>query len=150
MRDYYEILGVAREADTEVIKKAYRQLALKYHPDRNEGSKDAEEKFKEATEAYEVLRDGDKRAAYDRYGHAGVKGATAGGPGYGGFNFADALEAFLRDSGGFGFEDLFGGAGRRGGRQPNRRGSDVRVRLPLTLAEVATGVHKTLKLQLLE
>ena len=150
MRDYYEILGVARDADADTIKKAYRKLALQHHPDRNEGSKESEEKFKEATEAYEVLRDGDKRAAYDRYGHAGVKGAAAG-PGFGGFNFADALEVFMRDFGGFGFEDLFGGAARRGGgRAPNRRGSDVRVRLPLTLAEVATGVHRTLKLQLLE
>ncbi len=150
MRDYYEILGVARDADADTIKKAYRKLALQHHPDRNEGSKDSEEKFKEATEAYEVLRDSDKRTAYDRYGHAGVKGAAAG-PGFGGFNFADALEVFMRDFGGFGFEDLFGGAGRRGGgRSSTRRGSDVRVRLPLTLADVAGGVHRTLKLQLLE
>ncbi len=151
MRDYYEILGVGRDADADVIKKAYRQLALKHHPDRNEGSKDAEEKFKEATEAYEVLRDPEKRAAYDRFGHAGVKGAAGAGAGYGGFNFADALEIFMRDFGGFGFEDLFGGAARRGGgRAGSRRGSDVRVRLPLTLEEVASGVHKTLKLQLLQ
>ncbi len=151
MRDYYEILGVSRDADADTIKKAYRKLALQHHPDRNEGSKDSEEKFKEGTEAYEVLRDPDKRAAYDRYGHAGVKGAAAGPGGFGGFNFADALEVFMRDFGGFGFEDLFGGATRRGGgRQANRRGSDVRVRLPLTLADVATGVHRTLKLQLLE
>ncbi len=150
MRDYYEILGVGRDADADTVKKAYRKLALLHHPDRNEGSKESEEKFKEATEAYEVLRDPDKRAAYDRYGHAGVKGAAAG-PGFGGFNFADALEVFMRDFGGFGFEDLFGGAARRGGgRSSTRRGSDVRVRLPLTLADVANGVHRTLKLQLLE
>jgi molecular chaperone DnaJ len=145
MRDYYEILGVQRNADTEVIKKAYRKLALQYHPDRNNGSKETEEKFKEATEAYEVLRDADKRAAYDRYGHAGVRGAGAG-QGFAGFNFADALEIFMRDFGGFGgMGDLFGAAARGGGGP--RRGADLRVRLPITLAEVATGVHKTIKLR---
>src|SRR5919106_5396804 len=107
MRDYYEILGVARDADADTVKKAYRKLALLHHPDRNAGSKDAEEKFKEATEAYEVLRDPDKRAAYDRYGHAGVKGGSGA---YGGFNFTDALDIFMRDFGGaFGFDDLFTG-----------------------------------------
>jgi molecular chaperone DnaJ len=110
VRDYYEILGVGRDADADSIKKAYRKLALQYHPDRNNGDKEAEEKFKEATEAYEVLRDSDKRAVYDRYGHAGVKGRGAGG-GFGGFGFEDALNIFMRDFGGFGgFEDLFGGA----------------------------------------
>jgi len=151
MRDYYEILGVARDADAEAIKKAYRKLALQYHPDRNGGDKEAEEKFKEATEAYEVLRDADKRAAYDRYGHAGVKGAAAGGfgGGRGGFGFEDALNIFMRDFGGFGgIEDLFGGgARRRGGVQ---RGKDLRVRLPITLVEVSTGVRKTLKLKVLD
>jgi molecular chaperone DnaJ len=153
MRDYYEILAVAKDADGETIKKAYRKLALQYHPDRNGGDKEAEEKFKEATEAYEVLRDADKRAAYDRFGHAGVKrgaGAGAGG-GYGGqagFGFEDALNIFMRDFGGFGgFEDLFGGGGRRGGAQ---RGKDLQVRLPITLAEVATGVRKTLKVKALD
>jgi molecular chaperone DnaJ len=145
MRDYYEILGVQRNADTEAVKKAYRKLALQYHPDRNGGSKEAEEKFKEATEAYEILRDPDKRSAYDRYGHAGVRGAGAG-QGFTGFNFADALEVFMRDFGGFaGMGDLFGAAGRRGAGP--RRGADLRVRLPVSLAEVATGVHKTIKLR---
>lgn len=147
MRDYYEVLGVSRDADTDTIKKAYRQLALQYHPDRNNGSRDAEEKFKEATQAYEVLRDADKRATYDRYGEAGVRGRSGGG--YAGFDFSDALEIFMRDFGGFGVEDLFGmraGGGRRG--RTVRKGQDVRVRLPLTLAEVATGVKKTLKLEL--
>jgi molecular chaperone DnaJ len=146
MRDYYEVLGVDRGADGEAIKKAYRKLALKYHPDRNGGSKDAEEHFREATQAYEVLRDAQKRAAYDRYGHAGVKG-PAGGQGFGGFDFSDALEIFMRDFGGFGFEDLFGGgrrASRRGGPQ---RGADIRLRLPLTLEDVARGVEKTLKVR---
>jgi len=154
MRDYYEILAVAKDADGETIKKAYRKLALQYHPDRNGGDKEAEEKFKEATEAYEVLRDADKRAAYDRFGHAGVKrgaGAGAGG-GFGGqaggFGFEDALNIFMRDFGGFGgFEDLFGGGGRRGGAQ---RGKDLQVRLPITLAEVAAGVRKTLKVKALD
>src|SRR3954465_14820466 len=99
MRDYYEILAIARDADADTIKKAYRKLALQYHPDKNAGAKESEELFKECTEAYEVLRDPDKRAAYDRYGHAGVK-STAGGGAYGGFNFTDALEVFMRDFGG--------------------------------------------------
>ena len=153
MRDYYEVLGVARDADAEAVKKAYRKLALEHHPDRNGGSKDSEEKFKEATEAYEVLRDAQKRAAYDRFGHAGVKagaGAGAGGQGgYAGFGFEDALNVFMRDFGGFGgFEDLFGGGGRR--RAQAQRGQDVRLKLKITLAEVATGVEKRLKVKLLE
>jgi molecular chaperone DnaJ len=147
-RDYYDILGVARGADAESIKKAYRKLALKYHPDRNSGDKGAEEKFKEATEAYEVLRDEEKRSLYDRYGHAGVKRGTAGaGAGFGGFGFEDALNIFMRDFGGFGgFEDVFGGRGR-GAAQ---RGKDLRVKLTLTLAEVASGVRKTLRIAALD
>lgn len=143
VRDYYEVLGVEKAADGDTIKKAYRKLALQYHPDRSGGDKEAEEKFKEATEAYEVLRDADKRAAYDRYGHAGVKrgGAGGGGGGFGGFGFEDAINIFMRDFGGFsGFEDVFGG-GRRG-RGGVQKGKDLQVRLPLTLEEVATGVRK--------
>ena len=145
MRDYYEILGVDRDADTDTIKKAYRKLALKYHPDRNAGSEDAEEKFKEATEAYEVLRDDEKRARYDRFGHAGARSGARGA--YGGFDFSDALEIFMRDFGGFGLDDLFGGRARggrarRGGPQ---QGSDIRLELPITLEEVATGATKTLR-----
>ena len=113
MRDYYEILGVGRNADGDAIKKAYRRLALQYHPDRNQGSAEAEEKFKEATEAYEVLRDGEKRAAYDRYGHAGVRGAGAGAGGFAGFDFTDALNIFMRDFGGFGMGDIFGASQQR-------------------------------------
>lgn len=146
MRDYYEILGVDRGADADAVKKAYRKLALQFHPDRNAGSKESEEKFKEATEAYEVLRDPDKRASYDRYGHAGVRGSGAGGGFAGGFNFADALEIFMRDFGGFGMGDIFGGAGGRQRGGP-RRGSDMRVRLPVTLPEVASGAKKTIKLK---
>src|SRR5690606_31234937 len=146
MRDYYEILGVPRTADADTIKKAYRKLALQYHPDRNNGSRESEERFKEATEAYEVLRDPEKRAAYDRFGHAGVKGGAAGG-GFSGFDFADALNIFMRDFGGFGMEGLFGGgrASRRGGGRS--KGPDLRVRVPLTLSEVAEGAHKTLKVR---
>jgi molecular chaperone DnaJ len=152
MRDYYEILAVAKDADGETIKKAYRKLALQYHPDRNGGDKEAEEKFKEATEAYEILREPSKRAAYDRYGHAGVKsGAGAGGFGGGGFGggfgFEDALNVFMRDFGGFGgFEEMFGGRGRT----RVQRGQDIRLRMRLTLEEVATGVQKKLKVSLLE
>lgn len=150
MRDYYETLGVAREADADAIKKAYRKLAMQYHPDRNNGSADAAEKFKEATEAYEVLRDTQKRAAYDRFGHAGVKAGAGAGPGFGGFDFSDALETFMREFGGLGLDDLFGGrTGRPGGGQ-RRRGSDLRVRAPLSLSEVATGVHKELRVSLLD
>jgi molecular chaperone DnaJ len=149
MRDYYEILGVPRNADGETIKKAYRRLALEHHPDRNGGSKDAEERFREATEAYEVLRDAEKRAAYDRYGHAGVKsGAGAGGGFGGGFSgFEDALNVFMRDFGAFGFEDLLN-QGRR--RSRVQRGQDIRLRLPITLAEVATGARKKLRVSVLE
>ena len=146
MRDYYEILGVARDADSESIKKAYRKLALEHHPDRNNGSKQSEERFKEATEAYEVLRDAEKRSTFDRYGHAGVKGNASD---FSGFNFADALSIFMRDFGGFGMEDLFGGGGGRR-RQGRPRGADMRVRLPLTFEEVATGARKTIKLRLQE
>jgi molecular chaperone DnaJ len=147
MRDYYEILGVAKNADADAIKKAYRKLALQYHPDRNGGDKDAEGKFKEATEAYEVLRDAEKRAAYDRYGHAGVKAGAGGFGGFGGgFGFEDALNIFMRDFGGFGgFEDLFGG-----GRGRVQRGRDLRLKLEIPLADVATGVRKTLRVSLLD
>jgi molecular chaperone DnaJ len=150
MRDYYEVLGVDRSADAETVKRAYRKLALQHHPDRNGGSAEAEIKFKELTEAYEVLRDSDKRAAYDRFGHAGVKGGA--GAGYGAFSFHDALEIFMRDFGGFsGVEDLFGGGGARGQRGPMRRkGADTRVSLPLTLEEVASGVRRTVRVEVQE
>jgi molecular chaperone DnaJ len=148
MRDYYEILGVERGADAETIKKAYRKLALQFHPDRNGGDKEAEDKFKEATEAYEILRDGDKRAAYDRYGHAGVKAGAGNYGGFsGGFGFEEALNIFMRDFGGFGgFEDMFG----RGGRGHVQRGKDLRLKLTVSLAEVATGVRKTLRVSALD
>lgn len=150
MSDYYERLGVSRSATTEEIKKAYRQLALKYHPDRNEGSKEAEARFREVTEAYEVLRDGEKRATYDRYGEQGLRGGPAG-PGFGGFDFADAIQVFMRDFGGFGgFEEIFGGrtSGSRS-REPGK-GQTLRVRLPLGLKDVARGVTRKLRVSVLD
>jgi molecular chaperone DnaJ len=150
MSDYYQLLGVSRDADSEGIKKAYRKLALQFHPDRNQGSKEAEERFKEVTEAYEVLRDSEKRAMYDRYGKQGVRGASGGG-GQPGFDFSDAIDVFMRDFGGFsGFEEMFGTRGARGQRTSSRKGQTVRIRLPLTLAEVASGVTKTVRVSLLD
>src|SRR5580765_5866094 len=112
-RDYYEVLGVPRGASEDEIKKAYRKLALQHHPDRNPGDKSAEQKFKEATEAYEVLRDPQKRARYDQFGHEAATGAPGGGRGvdFSGFDLADALRAFMRDFGGDlgGLDELFGG-----------------------------------------
>lgn len=149
-RDYYDVLGVGRDASTDEVKKAYRKLALKYHPDRNPGDKEAEEKFKEATEAYEILRDDEKRSQYNQFGHAGVSGAGAGGFGgfSGGFDLSDALRAFMRDFGGFGgFEDIFG-SGSRGGRRGGRavyRGNDLKLMLKLSLREVAAGAKKKIK-----
>lgn len=150
MADYYQLLGVSRSADAEEVKKSYRQLALKYHPDRNQGSKEAEERFKEVTEAYEVLRDSEKRALYDRYGKQGVKG-SAGGGGPVGFDFSDAIDVFMRDFGGFGgLEDLFGKGGARPQRSSGRKGRTVRIRLTLTLRDVATGVSKTVRVSILD
>jgi molecular chaperone DnaJ len=147
MADYYQLLGVSRAADTDDIKKAYRQLALQYHPDRNQGSKEAEERFKEVTQAYEVLRDPEKRALYDRYGEQGLKGRA----GASNFDFGDAIEIFMRDFGGFsGLEDLFGMRGARTQRSTHRRGQTVRIRLTLTLAEVAKGTSKTVRVALLD
>jgi len=147
-RDYYEILGVDRGASDGEIKSAYRKLALKYHPDRNPGDKSAEDKFKEATEAYEVLKDSQKRQMYDQYGHAAMSGQGGFGGGgfdFGGFDLGDALRAFMRDFGGFGgggFEDFFGGG--RGGRN---RGEDLKARVSLTLEDISTGVEKKLKVR---
>lgn len=150
MSDYYQLLGVSRSSGTEEIKKKYRQLALKYHPDRNQGSKEAEERFKEVTQAYEVLRDSEKRALYDRFGKQGVKGASAGG-GHAGFDFSDAIDVFMRDFGGFsGLDDLLGQRGARSRRTPSRKGQTVRIQLSLTLAEVATGVSKRIRVSLLD
>jgi molecular chaperone DnaJ len=148
MADYFEVLEVARTASDEEVKSAYRRLAMRWHPDRNNGSKEAEEKFKELTEAYDVLRDPQKRAAYDRYGEAGLRGAGAGD--FHHVDLTEALNIFMRDFGAFGgFSDLFGaGAGRRGGGP--RAGSDVKITVDLTLPEVATGTEKTFNVKLLD
>ncbi|MEM6632981.1 MAG: molecular chaperone DnaJ [Bacteroidota bacterium] len=137
-RDYYEVLGVSRDASKDEIKKAYRKLALKFHPDKNPNDKDAEEKFKEAAEAYEILSDEQKRSAYNRFGHQGVGGA-------GGFQSRGFEDIFSQFSDIFG-DSFFGGTttGRR--RRRGQRGSDLRINLKLTFAEIATGVEKKIKL----
>ncbi|MBP7669064.1 MAG: molecular chaperone DnaJ [Candidatus Eisenbacteria bacterium] len=148
--DYYEILGVPRDATVEQIKKAYRQLAVQYHPDKNPGDHAAEERFKAISEAYQVLSQPEKRAQYDRYGHAGVRGA--GGEGGVGFDPMEIFREFARSQGGWGgLEDLFGsfmgGGFQRRSAVDDRRGEDLRVVLPLTLEEVAQGAEKTIRLK---
>ena len=146
-RDYYEVLGVSRDAKPEEIKKAYRKLAVKFHPDKNPGDHTAEEKFKELGEAYEALSDPDKRAAYDRYGHAAFSGGMGGGGGGGGFH--DAADIFAQVFGGAfggGFEEFFGGGGRRQ-RSGKQRGSDLRYDLEISLEEAAQGVEKELEIE---
>lgn len=138
-RDYYEVLGVAKNATDDEIKKAYRKLAIKYHPDKNPDDKEAEEKFKEAAEAYDVLSNADKRARYDQFGHAGAQGAGGFNGGFGGFSMDDIFAQFGDIFGGH-----FGGGGARRNRQ--RRGSDLRIKVSLTLEEIAKGVTKTLKI----
>lgn len=145
-RDYYEVLGVSRSASATEIKKAYRKLALQYHPDKNPGDKEAEEKFKEAAEAYDVLSNDDKRRRYDQYGHAGV-GGGAGGFG-GGMSMEDIFSHFgdiFGNFGGFGGFSGFGGGGGRARRV--NRGSNLRVKVKLTLEEIATGVEKKIKVK---
>ena len=149
-RDYYEVLGVSKSATPEEIKKAYRQLALKYHPDRNPDDKDAEEKFREAAEAYSVLSDENKRARYDRYGFAGMNGGSASGGGFSGgfgdFDLNDILNSVFGrgfDFGGFNFGG-FGGGSSRGG-VARQRGSNIRVKVKLNLQEIAKGVKKKIK-----
>lgn len=142
-RDYYDVLGVKKDADERALKSAYRRLAMKYHPDRNPGDKQAEEKFKEAKEAYEVLSDGQKRAAYDQFGHAGVNAAgMGGGPQGGAGGFGDIFGDIFGGNGDI-FGDIFGGA--RGGRsRANQRGADLRYDLELSLEEAVFGVNKAL------
>lgn len=147
-RDYYEILGVNKGASTEEIKKSYRKVAMQYHPDRNPGDKAAEEKFKEAAEAYEVLSDGDKRSQYDRFGHAGVSGAGRGGH----QNMEDIFSQFGDIFGDDLFGSFFGGGRSRGGGGGGRaprgvRGSNLRIKLKLTYEEIAKGVTKNIKVK---
>jgi molecular chaperone DnaJ len=143
-RDYYDVLGVNRDASEADIKKAYRKLAMKHHPDRNPDNKDSEEHFKEAKEAYEILSEAQKRAAYDRYGHAGVDASAGGQPGAQGFDgFADAFSDI--------FGDIFGGAGGAGrGRSNVYRGADLRYNLEISLEEAARGADKTIRIPTVE
>ena len=146
-RDYYEVLGVDKSASADEIKKAYRKLAVKYHPDKNPGDKEAEEKFKEAAEAYSILSDADKKAKYDQFGHAGVDGA---GPDFsGGFgNLNDILNDLFGGAFGGGFGGFGGFGGGRGGQQQRvYRGRDIRVRVKLTLEEIAKGVEKEISIE---
>ncbi len=144
-RDYYEVLGIARGADASEIKKAYRKLALKYHPDKNPDNTEAEAKFKEAAEAYEVLSDGDKRARYDQFGHDGMKGGFGGAGG--GMNMDDIFsqfgDIFGGAFGGGGFGGFGGGGGGRGRRRT--KGSNLRIKVKLSLDEIAAGVTKKVK-----
>jgi molecular chaperone DnaJ len=149
-RDYYEILGVQQSASDEEIKKAYRKMALKYHPDKNPGDEEAEEKFKEASEAYEILSDPDQRARYDRFGHQGVNTSAArdsgGAPG-----FEDIFSRFSDIFNEAGFESMFGGGGMGGGgrrrRRQGQKGEDLRIRLEFTLEEISEGVNKKVKIK---
>lgn len=143
-RDYYEVLGVSKNADAAEIKKAYRKLALQYHPDKNPGNKEAEEMFKEAAEAYDVLSNEEKRRRYDQFGHAGMGGAGAGGFG-GGMSMDDIFSHFGDIFGSFGGFGGFGGGGRSARRV--NRGTNLRVKVKLTLEEIASGVEKKIKVK---
>lgn len=143
-RDFYEVLGVSKTASADEIKKAYRKLAMKYHPDRNPDDPDAEEKFKEASMAYEVLSDDNQRSTYDRMGHAAFENGMGGGGGFGGGFSSSNINDILNDlfgGGGGGFTDMFGGRARGGANRP-RRGSDLRYMLDLTLEEAVNGTKK--------
>ena len=152
-RDYYEVLGVSKNATADEIKKAYRKMAIKYHPDKNPGDKDAEEKFKEAAEAYDVLSNDEKRKKYDQFGHnmgpQGFGGGADMGGGFGGFSMEDIFAQFGDIFGGrYGNMGGFGGAtgGRRQSAQRKRRGTDLRIRVKLSLEEIANGASKNLKI----
>jgi molecular chaperone DnaJ len=139
-RDYYQVLGVPRNATEDAVKKAYRRLAMKYHPDRNPDDKEAEERFKEAKEAYEILTDAQKRAAYDQYGHAGLDAARGAGQG---FSPSEAFGDIFGDV----FGDIFGGGGRRGGRSAVYRGADLRYELALDLEQAVAGTSTEIEFQ---
>ncbi|ETZ23325.1 molecular chaperone DnaJ [Pedobacter sp. V48] len=147
-RDFYDVLGVTKSASAEEIKKAYRKLAIKFHPDKNPGDKAAEDNFKEAAEAYEVLSNPEKKQRYDHYGHAGVGGASSGGYGGGGMNMEDIFSQFgdIFGGGGSPFESFFGGGGQqsRGGRRV-AKGTNLRIKVKLTLEEIANGTEKKIK-----
>ncbi len=147
-RDYYEILGVDKNADEATIKKAYRKVAMQYHPDRNPGDKGAEDKFKEAAEAYEVLSDANKKAKYDRFGHAGMD-QMGGGYSGGGMNMDDIFRTFgdVFGDGGSPFDQFFGGGGFRQSAPKGQKGSNLRIKLALTLEEIHSGVTKKIKVK---
>ena len=140
-RDYYEVLGVDRSTSDQDVKKAYRRIAMKFHPDRNPDDKDADAKFKEATEAYDVLMNAEKRAAYDQFGHAGLEQGAGGGGFQGGSSFSDIF--------GDVFGDIFGGAGG-GGRQGPQRGSDLRYTMEVSLEEAVRGATREIKVPTLQ
>jgi len=150
-RDYYEVLGVTKDSSADEIKKSYRKVAMQFHPDRNPGDKAAEEKFKEAAEAYEVLSDADKRTQYDRYGHAGLSGNGRGGFSGGNMNMDDIFSQFGDIFGDDLFGSFFGGGGGRrgggGGRAKGVRGSNLRVKIKLNYEEIAKGVTKNIKVK---
>src|SRR5919202_3917857 len=146
-RDYYEVLGVSRGATEAEIKSAYRKLAVRYHPDKNPGDHAAEEKFKEAAEAYSVLSDAEQRARYDRFGHAGVSSGASASAGWGAQGFG-GIEDILGDL--FGFGDMFGGRGASGRRGAAQRGADLRYDLEMTLEEAASGMTAQLRVPRLE
>ena len=136
-RDFYEILGVSKNATAEEIKKAYRQKAIQFHPDKNPGNKEAEEKFKEAAEAYEVLSSPEKKQRYDQFGHAGGASSAGGyGGGPGGMNMEDIFSQFGDIFGGGGFDGFFGGGGSRGGGRRMNKGTNLRIKVKLTLDEI--------------
>src|SRR5699024_1171708 len=142
-RDYYDVLGVSRQAEATEIKKAYRKLAIKYHPDKNPDDKEAEDKFKEAAEAYEILSNPEKRQRYDQFGHAGNSASGFGG---GGMNMDDIFSQFGDIfGGGHPFESFFGGGARGGGGRRVQRGTNLRIKVKLTLEEIAKGVEKKVK-----
>jgi len=146
-RDYYDVLGVAKGADADEIKKAYRKMAIKYHPDKNQGDKGAEDKFKEAAEAYEVLSNPEKRQRYDQFGHAANAHSASGGGGFGGggMDMNDIFSQFGDIFGGGGFGDFFGGGRQGGGGRRVQRGSNLRIKVRLTLEEIANGAEKKIK-----
>ena len=155
-KDFYSILGVSRDASSDELKKAYRKKAIQYHPDKNPGNKQAEEKFKAAAEAYSVLSDASKKQIYDQYGEAGLNGSQGGSGGFGGggfgFDLSDALRTFMEGFGGFGgFDDIFGsGGGGRSRRNSPGKGKNLKVKISLTLEEIATGVTKKIKIKRLD
>ncbi len=147
-RDFYDVLGVTKSASADEIKKAYRKLAIKYHPDKNPNDKEAEEKFKEAAEAYEILSNPEKKQRYDQFGHAGMSGSGGGGYGGGGMNMEDIFSQFGDIfGGGSPFDSFFGGGGARQSRGGRRvaKGSNLRIKVKLTLEEIANGTEKKIK-----